>query len=951
MKLRSLILLLCASSLVGCFGSAPSKRQGDKNRVTLGDLIPIHVSATSDVTEVNTESLIQTYRDLLAETDDEDVKAHVSARIASLELVLQDQKAAQSEEEGDGTYLPDYTEAIASYQAALAQYPDRVTNDQLYYQLAKSYDLSGDSANALATLTTLVEKYPQSEYVIEAQFRRGDYLFSLGQFKPSQDAYQVVINDGEDTPFYENAVYMHGWTLFKRNFYEPSAHSFVKVLDRTMPEDGRVEGVDPNQKALVDDSLRVLGMIFSYLDGADTIAGLFEDVGPRSYEALLYERLGELYISQQRYRDAIKVFEAYIAFNPYNPDAPQLQNRIVNTMLQAKFYKEAFKAKQDFITHYAVDGEYYSQADEETQQYLQSYLYVYIDEVARFYHARAQGEKKALARYKEAPPTRKRKMLEDYKTAIEYYDFFVVSFPNDVHAVEKTYMMAEAYAELNDWNNAVKYYERVAYDYGINNFSEDAAYASILGYKKLVAEKREAEQKDIEVKRKLAAQVAFAQTYAFSKYGRPVMLDSIDMMFKQKDYQRAAEQAERFLALQPPPSDKEMLPILLVLSHSKYETEQYADAEKAYYQALEYMPKNDKRRPQLMDRIAASVYKQGEALAKDGKQLEAVDQFLRVGVISPNSKYRKTAEYDAATYLVQAEEWDKALELLQNYRKRYDPKRDDLEITAKMILVYEGQGQLDKAADELQYVVKNAKDPEKKRQALFLSAEYYERSGDNQRALNMYRSYANQYPEPFDLAMETRYKLSNMYLKLNDDYRRRFWLEKIIVSDAKAGDKRTDRSRYLAAYSRNIFAKDYLRDYQKIKLTSPLKKSLGKKKKAMETALAKYQQIIDYNVQEFATQSTYYIGTIYSQLSKDLMDSERPKGFSELELEQYSLLLEEQAYPFEESAIEIHETNVQNSWNGNYDKWVGKSIEALSVLLPGQYNKKETVAEFSDVIF
>ena len=272
-------------------------------------------------------------------------------------------------------------------------------------------------------------------------------------------------------------------------------------------------------------------------------------------------------------------------------------------------------------------------------------------------------------------------------------------------------------------------------------------------------------------------------------------------------------------------------------------------------------------------------------------------------------------------------------------------------LRVKIILAYEGLEQLDKAAAELQYIVANAKDPERRRQALYLSAEYYQRAGDNKKALSMYKRYAKTYPLPFGLAMETRFKISEMYHKINDQNRRRYWLKAIISADNKAGKKRNDRSRYLVAYSRNIFAANYLKDFQKIRLTSPLRKSLGRKQKAMNVVLKKYRQIIDSGIQEFTTQATYHIGTVYSRLSVDLLNSQRPRGFSAIELDQYDLLLEEQAYPFEESAIEIHEGNVENSWSGNYDKWVRHSIDALSQLVPGQYNKKEQVAEYSDVVY
>ena len=41
-----------------------------------------------------------------------------------------------------------------------------------------------------------------------------------------------------------------------------------------------------------------------------------------------------------------------------------------------------------------------------------------------------------------------------------------------------------------------------------------------------------------------------------------------------------------------------------------------------------------------------------------------------------------------------------------------------------------------------------------------------------------------------------------------------------------------------------------------------------------------------------------------------------------LEREQYDVMLEEQAYPFEEKAIGLHETNAARAPQGLYDRWV-----------------------------
>jgi tetratricopeptide (TPR) repeat protein len=73
------------------------------------------------------------------------------------------------------------------------------------------------------------------------------------------------------------------------------------------------------------------------------------------------------------------------------------------------------------------------------------------------------------------------------------------------------------------------------------------------------------------------------------------------------------------------------------------------------------------------------------------------------------------------------------------------------------------------------------------------------------------------------------------------------------------------------------------------------------------------------------------------------MASERPGNLDPDELEQYELLLEEQAYPFEERAIELHESNAARTRDGLYDESIQASFAALATLSPGRYAREETL--------
>jgi hypothetical protein len=116
---------------------------------------------------------------------------------------------------------------------------------------------------------------------------------------------------------------------------------------------------------------------------------------------------------------------------------------------------------------------------------------------------------------------------------------------------------------------------------------------------------------------------------------------------------------------------------------------------------------------------------------------------------------------------------------------------------------------------------------------------------------------------------------------------------------------------------------------------------LKKKKQRMRSAIDTYSKLVDYQVGEVTAAATYYIAEIYFEFNVALIESERPTNLSADELEEYELVIEDQAYPFEEKAISVHEKNMELLDVGIYNEWVDKSIAKLAVLLPARYAKTE----------
>src|SRR6185436_2180645 len=94
-------------------------------------------------------------------------------------------------------------------------------------------------------------------------------------------------------------------------------------------------------------------------------------------------------------------------------------------------------------------------------------------------------------------------------------------------------------------------------------------------------------------------------------------------------------------------------------------------AEVAYARVLELVPGDDAERQSLVDNLAASIYKQGEQANAAGDYRAAADNFLRLKEAAPTSGVRPAAEYDAAVALVKLEDWTKAADVLDEFRRAF----------------------------------------------------------------------------------------------------------------------------------------------------------------------------------------------------------------------------------------------------------------------------------------
>ena len=198
-------ICLVVLSASGCALLSP----GD-NAPTIADLGTKPVELNDTQIESSNLHAMQAYRNYLQTGDESEARPEAMRRIADLSLEAGEEPQAQSVP-ADLLYPEQVRDAVRMYQDVLAQYPDREGNDRVRYQLARAYERSGQTEKALDTLDHLIASHPGSSHLNEAQFRRGEMLFVMQEYRGAEQAYLSVAGAGPATPFYRQALYKLGW--------------------------------------------------------------------------------------------------------------------------------------------------------------------------------------------------------------------------------------------------------------------------------------------------------------------------------------------------------------------------------------------------------------------------------------------------------------------------------------------------------------------------------------------------------------------------------------------------------------------------------------------------------------------------------------------------------------------------------------------------------------------
>ena len=825
-------------------------------------------------------------------------------------------------------------EAIETYREILEAYPNYERNDRVLYQMSRAYDEVGQPDEVMPVMERLVAEYPYSKHVDEVHFRRGEYFFVRKRYLDAEDAYGSIIDMGATSSYYELALYKQGWTLYKQELYEEALHNYVAMLDYRLSLGYDFDqDHEENNEYRVADTFRVVSLSFSNLGGPELVDRYFAKRGRRSYADKIYANLGEFYFSKLRYDDAASVYKSFIKLNPYHKVSPHFSMRVIEIFGEAGFPQLVVESKKEFATTYALNAEYWNYFDVDDSLEVVGFLKVNLTDLAGHYHALYQHENLVD------------EQAANFQEAQRWYRQFLGSFPTDGETPQINYQLADLLLENEDFGEAAKEYERTAYEYAQHEQAAAAGYAAVYAHRKNLELATDTWRLEVR-KSTVSSSLRFADTFDEHEQAPMVLGAAADDLYEMKDFNLAITSAQKLIDRYPATDTALVRSAWVVIAHSSIDLAEYQNAEHAYINVIALMPADDESRGAMVDGLAAAIYKQGEQANLVEDYRAAANHFLRIKEVAPGSSIRTAAEYDAAAALIRLQDWTLASRVLEEFRTTHPQHELAADATKQLAFIYREDRQIERSAAEHERIAAESTDAELTREALLTAGELYDEVNVVEDAIRVYRRYVTEYPRPLDIAMETRSRLADIFKAELDLERYHEELNEIVAVDRDAGDERTDRSRFLAARAALALAERNYQRFAELALVQPFEESLAEKQLRMDVALQTYENLVAYEVAEVTAAATFLIAEIYFGFSAALLESERPSDLSAAEMVDYEFVIEEEAYPFEERAIDVHKQNFELLAGGIYNAWVQKSLDKLAVLMPGRYAKNEMSGGF-----
>lgn len=863
----------------------------------------------------------------------------------------------------------DLSRAQGTYRRLIDEFPRFRKLDTVLYLLAFSLRDQGRLEEAAGYFQRLLDGYPRSRFRADAWMAVGEYRFYERQdYAAALKAYDKVTRF-PTSPLYGLALFKTAWCYWKLGNTDRAALRFKDVLDLAKKAEGKSLKEQRRAAELQDQALEYLVELFTEDDSksADDAFKFLGQIGGKAYSQRVLRRLADTVYDQTRYERAAEAYLLLLQLDPKHPEAPQFQERVVDSFQAMGNSTRATAEMRRLATNYGPKSAW-AKANADRPKSVaaaRASAEAFIRNSAKTLHAQAQkNEKDSKVVDKER-----------YAQAAEAYGFYLEQFPDAKDAAELRYLRADVlFFKLGDLRGSGHEYLAVAKSKPVAAYHKDALLQAMSAFEKLrppAPVGGDRKKRDITDDDRRFAEAADLYGTLF-----PDDRDIVTVIYKNGqffyDYGDYDEATKRFgLILERYPSSSVAGAAGDRLLECLNAAKDYDNVEtwaRRLKKTQAFAARDDQQR---LDRlISGAMMKSAENLAETKQTARAAQKFRAIAREYPGSKEAPRALANAGAAFEQAGQPDAAVESYEELVDKY-PKapeaahglfvaariQESVAGYARAAVLYEQLataypqdaqapvalrnagilrqtlGQLDKAAAlYADYEQRHKGRPEAKDVA-FQRGLLLADKKDGKGSAVAFADFAKQHPGD-GRVVEALVRQGEGHLRAGDDVHAKEALARAL-SIWKTG-RRDDESTTWAARARYLQGELLFREYDRIKLAGrprQLQRSLEDKAKLLDDAKKVYLDVVSFKVPEWATAALYRIGHGYTLFAKAMRDTKVPRELSSEEQQIYRDELEKSVVVIEDKALDAYRSGYAKALEiGVYNQHTRLLRQALAEL-------------------
>jgi len=900
--------------------------------------------------------------------------------------------------------------SIKLYQRIIADFPKYQYMDVVYYLLGYALYEQEEKKEAVDIFYKLVNNYPKSKFYAEAYMRIGNYYFDDADppdLDKAIESYKMGLVDKESV-LYPNSLYKLAWTYYRKDDLAQAVTLFADLIEYYDSKKGSNLKL---QSEMRPESIKYIAICFAddhwSNAGISRLIEFFKGRKNPPYEKevfleigdLLYQTPGLVLEGKSNYAAAVEAYRHYLTLDPYSPQAPLIQEKIINSyLIGEKDNEAASRERMLLVKNYSEGSEWFkrNKDDPEAKANANSLIEKALYTAALYIHQQAQFYKNA---------GKQEQAIEYFKKAADAYAEYLKMFKNSKEAYEMNYYYADALYYSLRFLDAAREYENVRDSPAGTQYKKDSAIYAPVAYEdeinRLLKEKKIEEYvtwqaKDIKDPSQLKPlpiddlrkKYISAIEYVIKNYPDyekvPDYQFTLALVYYQRFHIDEARERLGFIIDKYPKSERAKVAARLI-TQTYLVNKDWVNLAKVTeeYQKKGFGDEKFNEEMNILEGGALFSYAMGLFDAK--KYEEAAAELIKFVNKKPKHEYADKALQNAAYAFEMSRRFESAATVYERIFKEYPKSSFADEALFKVAFNQENGFKFEEAINNYLMLVEKYPESKNRAPALYNAANALENLQRYEEAAKQYLRFAEMFPShekaPYAFyksilvyekakdynnviktaeryinkfykdtkqggtIVELTYKIGETYEKMkNTKLARQYYDKTISEFDKRKLPPGNNKPAYLAAKCEFMKAEELFDQYERVKIggtqnTKILKQQLNEKAKWNLKVEEAYSNIAKYMVGEWILAAMYKIGYAKQRFAESFYEAPIPKELkTEEEQIVYKSSLAEFAAPIEDAAIALYEKARKKAIELKVvNEWTKKTLESLNKLSPNKY--------------